>query len=211
MNTHSHTTSELDAVPSHNAELDHHGSGFGTAARFALVAILAFGLLLPVTGAWLGQLLFPEQARGSLIERDGKVIGSVLVAQPFADARYFYPRPSAASYDPKAMSGSNWAPSNPALRERIAASSAEVAAREHVAAGAIPPDLVTASGSGIDPHISPAAALLQVERVAKARAMDPARIRALVSAHTEQPTGGVLGQARVNVLQLNLAMDAHRP
>lgn len=211
MNIHTQTTGEFKIVPSRNQALDHRGGGFSAALRFSLLAIMAFGLLLPAAGAWFGQLLFPEQARGSLIERGGKVIGSALIAQPFADSRYFRPRPSAAGYDPKAMSGSNWGPGNPALRERIAASSAEVAAREHVAAGAIPPDLVTASGSGMDPHISPASAALQVERVARARNMDPDQVRALVETHTQQPVGGVLGQARVNVLQLNLALDEAKP
>jgi K+-transporting ATPase ATPase C chain len=211
MNTSSHATGEFPALPTPNSALDHSGGGLGTATRFAFVAIIAFGLLLPAAGVLLGQLLFPAQARGSLIERDGKVLGSALIAQPFADDKYFRPRPSAAGFDPRAMSGSNWAPSNPALRERIAASSAEVAAREQVAVSAIPSDLVTASGSGVDPHISPTAADLQIERVATARHMAPERVRALVVENTEQPTVSVFGQARVNVLQLNLALDEATP
>src|SRR4249919_3484033 len=142
MNIQSQTTGEFAAVPARNANLDNRGGGFGPAIRFSLLAIMVFGLVLPGIGAGLGQLLFPDQARGSLLMRDGKVVGSALIAQPFADAKYFHPRPSAAGagYDPTAMSGSNWGPSNPALRERIAASSAEVAKLENVAASAIPSD-----------------------------------------------------------------------
>jgi K+-transporting ATPase ATPase C chain len=192
MNTQAKTTGEFPAIPDSSLVLDQRGGGLGTATRFALVAILAFGLLLPLVGVLLGQTLFPAQAHGSLIDRNGKVLGSALIAQPFADNRYFRPRPSA-------------------LRERIAANSAEVVAREHVAADAIPSDLVTASGSGMDPHISPAAAALQVARVARTRHMEPERVQALVAAHTEAPTFGVFGQARVNVLQLNLALDEASP
>ena len=109
--------------------LEHDGGGWLRALRFAVLSVILLGLAFPVLAALLGQALFPAQARGSLIERDGIVVGSSLVAQPFADARYFQPRPSAANYDPKALAGSNWAPSNPQLRERIAAGSAVVAAR----------------------------------------------------------------------------------
>ncbi len=179
-----------------------------TALRFAIVSIVLCGLVFPLATAGVGQVLFPAQAGGSLITRDGVVVGSSLVAQPFADARYFQPRPSAAGYDPRALAGSNWAPSNPALRERIAASSAAVTQREGVAASAIPGDLVTASGSGIDPHISPDAARLQVARVALARGLSAAQVQQLVAAGTLGATFGVLGQARVNVLELNLALDA---
>ena len=179
-----------------------------TALRFSIVSIICAGLLFPVVTALVGQTLFPAQANGSLITRDGVVVGSSLVAQPFADARYFQPRPSAAGFDPRALAGSNWAPSNPALRERIAATSAAVAGREGVAASAIPSDLVTASGSGIDPHISPDAARLQTARVAQARGLPAAQVQTLVDAATLAPTFGVFGQARVNVLELNLALDA---
>src|SRR4249919_2687001 len=189
--------------------LDNAGGGWQPALRFAIVAIAVTGLAFPLFATALGQLLFPLQARGSLIERNGIVVGSALVAQPFVSDQYFEPRPSAANYDPKALSGSNWAPSNPALRERIAASSAVIAAREHVPATAIPADLVTASGSGIDPHISPAAARLQIARVAKARGLSTTEVQALVDANTLAPTFGILGQSRVNVLELNLALDAH--
>jgi potassium-transporting ATPase KdpC subunit len=200
MSTHSSSRS-LDAI----------GGGWWPALRFSAIAILVCGLAFPAIATLLGGALFPAQANGSLLTRDGVVVGSALVAQPFTAARYFSPRPSAAGYDPKALAGSNLAPTNPALRERIAGTSTEVAAREHVAATAIPSDLVNTSGSGIDPHISPAAAQLQVARVAAARKLTVAQVEAVVAAHTQAPTFGVLGQARVDVLQLNLALDALTP
>jgi K+-transporting ATPase ATPase C chain len=209
--TPSKITGQFEAVAPPHSSLDHQGGGIGVAIRFGLISILAFGLLLPAVLAFAGQLLFPTQARGSLIERNGVVVGSALIAQPFAGDKYFQPRPSAASFDPKALAGSNWAPSNPALHDRIAATSTAVAAREHVTAAQIPVDLVTASGSGADPDISPAAAAIQVGRVAKARGLDPAQVQTLVAAQTQGRTWGILGQARVNVLQLNLAMDALKP
>lgn len=187
---------------------DESGAGWSTAIRFALLSIVAAGLLFPASAVLIGGTLFPYQAQGSLIEVDGRVVGSALVAQPFAADKYFRVRPSAVNYDPRAVGGSNWAPSNPALRERIEAASSAIAAGEGVAATSIPSDLVTASGSGIDPHISVEAAALQVARVAQARGFDTARVQTLVDAHTLGKTWGVLGQARVNVLQLNLALDA---
>lgn len=187
--------------------LDERGGNLRAWLAFALFNAVLCGLLYPALAVGLGGLLFPHQAGGSLVERDGRVVGSALIAQPFADARYFSPRPSAAGYDPRAAAGSNWAPSNPALAERIAAQSAAIAAREAVAAGAIPVDLVTASGSGLDPHISVAAAELQLARVARARGLGPDAVRALLDAHLEAPDLGVLGQPRVNVLALNLALD----
>ncbi len=187
---------------------DESGAGWLVAMRFSLLSIVAAGLLFPAGAALISGALFPHQAQGSLIEVDGRVVGSALVAQPFAADKYFRPRPSAANYDPRALAGSNWAPSNPALQERIKASSAAIAAAEGVAATSIPSDLVTASGSGIDPHISVEAAALQIARVARARGVDAARVQALIDAHTLGKTWGVLGQARVNVLQLNLALDA---
>lgn len=176
--------------------------------RFAIVGIVACGLLYPLASVLAGGALFPRQANGSLVEREGRVVGSSLVAQPFAGAGYFHPRPSAAGFDPRAAAGSNLAPSNPALRERIAAASAAVAARDGLAANDIAVDLVTASGSGLDPHISPAAAARQAPRVARARGLAVGQVMDLVRRHTEAPTFGVLGQARVNVLELNLSLDA---
>jgi K+-transporting ATPase ATPase C chain len=190
------------------SSLDQSGGGWLSALRFAVVAIALAGLAFPLFATVVGQTLFPTQARGSLIVHDGVAVGSSLIAQPFAAAGYFQPRPSPANFDPRAMSGSNWAPSNPDLRTRIVASSQAIATRENVLPGAIPVDLVTTSGSGMDPHISPAAARLQVARVAQARGLNGTDVQALVDANTLAPTFGILGQSRVNVLELNLALDA---
>jgi potassium-transporting ATPase KdpC subunit len=174
------------------------------------VSLLGFGLLYSLAGAGLGRMLFPHQATGSLIERDGKVIGSSLVAQPFADDRYFQPRPSAAKYDVMALAGSNQARTNPDLRSRIDEARAAVAAREGVAPDAVPSDLVTQSGGGIDPHLSPEAIRIQIARVARARGLPVDEVERLVAAHTESPQFGVLGAPRINVLELNLALDGAR-
>ncbi len=178
---------------------------------FTVVILVGFGLLYSLAGTALGRLLFPHQASGSIILVDGKARGSALVAQPFADARYFQPRPSAAGYDPMAAAGSNMARSNPDLRKRIAALTQEVARREGIAPAQVPGDLVTQSGGGLDPHVSPAGAQVQIARVAKARGLSEGDVGAVVAAHTEAPQFGVLGGARVNVLQLNLALDALKP
>lgn len=174
----------------------------------AVVSLLVFGFGYSMVATGLGSVLFPHTASGSLIERDGVVVGSTLVAQPFADDRYFSSRPSAASYNPMGVSGSNQARTNPDLRARVDEARAAVAAREGVDEAAVPSDLVTQSGGGIDPHISPEAARLQVARVARARGLDAARVDALLAEHTEAPQFGMLGAARVNVLALNLALDA---
>jgi len=178
------------------------------ALGLALASLLGFGLLYPLAGVGLGQALFPHPANGSLIERNGQVVGSSLVAQPFDDARYFQSRPSAAGFNPMALSGSNQARTNPDLRQRIEQARATVAAREGVDPAAVPGDLVTQSGGGIDPHISPEAAAIQIERVARARGIDRTLVEGLVARHTEQPQFGLLGQPRVQVLALNLALDA---
>ena len=175
---------------------------------FAAVILLGFGLSYSLAGATLGRMLFPAAATGSTIERDGRVVGSALVAQPFADARYFQPRPSAANYDPMAAAGSNLARSNPDLRKRIAELTQAVAERDGIAPAQMPGELVTQSGGGLDPHLSPRAAQVQVARVAKARGIDIATVEDLLARHIEAPQFGVLGQPRVNVLQLNLALDA---
>jgi K+-transporting ATPase ATPase C chain len=188
--------------------LDEHGGGLLTWLRFALIAIVLCGLAYPLATALLGRALFADAANGSLIVRDGRVLGSALVAQPFADARYLIPRPSAAGYDGMALAGSNWAPSNPALRERMRADATRIAAREGIALDAIPVELITASGSGIDPHLSPAAAALQLARIARARGLPEAELQALLQAQIEGPDFGVFGQPRVNVLRFNLALDA---
>lgn len=178
------------------------------ACALALVALAGFGFTYSLAATALGSALFPAQAQGSLIERDGRVLGSALVAQPFADARYFMPRPSAVDYDPMSVGGSNQARTNPELRATIATAIDDVAAREGIDARAVPGDLVTRSGSGIDPHISPEAARVQLARVARARGLAVADVERAVAAHTAGPQFGLLGAARVDVLSLNLALDA---
>ncbi len=189
--------------------LDTRGGHFGTWLSFAVLMTLLFGLVYPVLTTLLGQALFPFQASGSLLEKNGSVIGSSLIGQSFSGAKYFIGRPSSAGkgYDPTSASGSNLAPSNPALLERAAKTSAEIVAREGVGALQIPVDLVAASGSGLDPHISLAAAEIQIARVAKARGIAENLVRQAVQAQTEQPLFGVFGLAQVNVLQLNLTLD----
>jgi K+-transporting ATPase ATPase C chain len=177
------------------------------ALRGTLVLMLLCGMLYPLFTVSVGAILFPHQSTGSLIERDGKVIGSILVGQPFRTPGYFHGRPSAAGYDPFGVSGSNLAPSNPALRQRALATSGRIVKENGVAPDTIPVDLVAASGSGIDPDISPEAARLQIDRVAAARGLPRDAVAALVAAHVQMPILGVLGQPRVNVLQLNLALD----
>lgn len=174
----------------------------------ALVTLFGFGLLYSLVGAGLGRVLFPHQATGSLIERDGQVIGSSLVAQPFADDRYFQSRPSAAGYDVMALAGSNQARTNPDLRARIDEARAAVATREGVALADVPGDLVTQSGGGIDPHLSPASVQIQVARVARVRGLPVSEVEQLVAEHTEGRQFSVLGAPRINVLALNLALDA---
>ncbi|MGN7724578.1 potassium-transporting ATPase subunit KdpC [Luteimonas sp. 22616] len=176
----------------------------------ALVALLVMGLLYSLAGAGLGRALFPVQATGSIIERDGVAVGSALVAQPFGDARYFQPRPSAANYDPMAAAGSNQARSNPGLRQRIDDTTAAVAARDGIAAADVPAELVTQSGSGLDPDLSPAGVQVQVARVAAARGLPPDVVARLVAGHTQARQFGLLGEPRINVLELNLALDALR-
>ena len=192
-----------------NPQLQDHGALRGALA-FAFVILLGMGLLYSVAGTALGRGLFPQQATGSIVMRDGKAVGSSLVAQPFADARYFQPRPSAAGYNPMSASGSNQARTNPDLRKRIAEATAAVAARDGIAARDVPGELATQSGGGLDPDISPAGAQVQIARVAQARNLDPEQVAELVAAHTEAPQFGLLGRPRVNVLELNLALDALR-
>ncbi len=173
----------------------------------AFVALLGFGFTYSLVATNVGKLLFPATANGSLVERDGKVVGSSLVAQPFADDRNFQPRPSAASYDVMAVAGSNQARTNPDLRTRVEDARAVVAARDGVAMDQVPSDLVTQSGGGIDPHISPEAAALQVARVARARGLPADAVSKVLAEHTEGPQFGLYGAPRVNVLELNLALD----
>jgi len=193
------------------ADLDHHGGNLLGWIAFAVFSVLVGGLLYPMLGVLLGGVLFPQQAVGSLIAQDGRVIGSAHVAQAFSAPNYLVGRPSAANHDPRALAGSNLAPSNPALRALAVERSAAISAREGVAASAIPVDLLAASGSGADPHVSPAAAQLQVARIAAARGVDADAVRALLTAHIEGPQLGLFGQPRVHVLRFNLALDAQFP
>lgn len=174
----------------------------------AAFTLLGLGLAYSLVATGITGALFPAQAQGSLLRAEAKVIGSALVAQPFTDARYFQPRPSASKYDLTAAAGSNQARSNPDLQSRIATARAEVAARDGIAPDAVPGELLTQSGSGLDPHLSPAGAQVQVRRVAAARGWPEQRVAALLQAATEHPQFGLLGQPRVNVLALNLALDA---
>lgn len=175
---------------------------------FAAIVLIGFGLLYSLAGTALGRMLFPHQATGSLVVVDGQARASALVAQPFADPRYFHPRPSAADYDPMGVAGSNQSRSNAELRARIVALTAEVAQSEGIAEVDVPGELVTQSGGGIDPHLSPEGAQVQIARVARERGLSESQVSALVAEHTEAPTWGILGQPRVNVVRLNLALDA---
>ncbi len=183
------------------------------ALTMLLLLTLLTGLVYPLAVTGLAQLLFPNQANGSLIVRDGKVIGSRLIGQYFDRPEYFWSRPSATApfpYNAAASAGSNLGPTNPALIEAVKARVAALRTADPGNDSPIPVDLVTASGSGLDPHISPAAALYQAKRVARARSLDEAVVRNLIADHTEERKLRLLGERRVNVLQLNLALDALR-
>lgn len=186
--------------------LDTRGGNVLTWLRFTLVVLVLGGLAYPLVGALLGGALFPWQAQGSLITWRGHVVGSRLVGQAFTGNRYFIGRPSAVAYDPRNMGGSNYAVTNPALRQRAQSAAAVIAAREGVAQAAIPSDLIAASGSGVDPHVSLEAANLQAPRVARARGLSLNGVQALIRAATEADALG-LGQPGVNVLRLNLALE----
>src|SRR5438552_4030007 len=179
-----------------------------------LLLCLVTGLLYPGIVTGLAQLLFPWQAHGSLVRADGRIVGSALIGQPFTRPEYFHPRPSAAGrgYDATASGGTNKGPTDRKLADTLIAGAVQQVVHEDGAVrGHIPADMVTASGSGLDPHISPANAELQIPRVAQARRLPVETLRAIVRRHTERRQFGFLGEPRVNVLLLNLALDSLAP
>ena len=183
---------------------------FRDALLMLAVLTLLTGVAYPLLVTGLAQLLFPGQAQGSLLMQGDRIVGSTLVGQPFSDPKYIWGRPSGTTpmpYNAAASTGTNQGPMNPALADAVKSRVAALRAADPGNARPVPVDLVTASGSGLDPHVSPAAADWQVERVARARGVDAARVRALVLQHTEGRQFGFLGEPRVNVLRLNLALD----
>lgn len=184
---------------------------FRPALVLFVVLSLVTGLAYPLAVTGLAQVLFPDQANGSLVKANGVVVGSSLIGQPFSQPGHFWSRPSATApdaYNAAASSGSNLGPSNPALAEAVSARIAALRAADPGNTAPVPVDLVTASASGLDPHISRAAADYQVNRVARALGLPAERVQALVAEHTEGTLLGFLGEPRVNVLLLNLALDA---
>lgn len=178
-----------------------------TAVLMTLATTILLGIIYPLVITGLAQLLFHDRANGQLIRKNGEVIGSRIIGQPFVSDRYFHSRPSAAGngYDASNSSGSNLGPTNQKLIDRIRADSTNAHAEN--ANTPVPVDLVTASGSGLDPDITPAAALFQVPRVAKVRHLSEDQVRSLVQSHIQQRQFGILGEPHVNVLELNLALD----
>jgi potassium-transporting ATPase KdpC subunit len=181
------------------------------AIRTTIVTIVLTGILYPFVMIGLAQVLFPWRANGSLVtDEKGQVVGSALIAQGFANPAYFQPRPSAAGekgYDPTSSAGSNLGTTSKKLQDRVAGDLKTLEEQNPDAPGPVPVELVTASGSGLDPHISPQGALWQVPRVAKARGITAERVKAVVDANVERRTFGILGETRVNVLLVNLALD----
>jgi K+-transporting ATPase ATPase C chain len=182
--------------------------------RAAVVSLALFtfvtGVAYPALVTAIAQAVFPHQSNGSLIVKDGKAVGSGLIGQPFDDPKYFWGRPSATTpfpYNAGSSSGSNLSPTNPDLVKAVQARVDALRAADPGNSAPVPVDLVTASASGLDPHVSPAAALYQVSRVARARKLDPSAVRQLVERHIEGRWLGVFGEPRVNVLGLNLALD----
>jgi K+-transporting ATPase ATPase C chain len=187
---------------------------FRPALSLFVALSLLTGLIYPLLTTGLAQALFPRQAGGSLLERDGKAVGSRLIGQNFSDPKYFWGRLSATSpmpYNGAGSGGSNLAATNPALVDQAKGRIDALRAADPGWTGAVPADLATASASGLDPDILPQSALRQVARVAHARGLDEARVRALVAEHARGPLLGLIGEPRINVLELNLALDAMRP
>jgi len=182
--------------------------------RINLFLTILLGVIYPLAITGICQVVFPRQANGSLITAGGQVIGSELIGQNFSKPEYFQPRPSAAGndgYDATSSGGSNYGPTNQKLADRVKASIEKFRKENPDYNGPIPADLVTASGSGLDPHLSPDSALAQVPRIAKARGVTTDQLNQLVARFTEQPDLGLLGEARVNVLDINLALDQQFP
>ncbi len=187
---------------------------FSRLLRTSIIAVALFtlltGVLYPLLVTGIAQVLFPRMANGSLLWKDGKLVGSELIGQPFSDPKYFWSRPSATSpveYNAASSTGSNYGPLNPALLDGAKKRIHDLKAADSSNAQSIPVDLVTASGSGLDPHISVASALYQIQRVARIRNLAAAQVRYLVDQNTEGRQLGFLGEPRVNVLKLNLALD----
>jgi K+-transporting ATPase ATPase C chain len=182
------------------------------AVAFTAVTMLLFGGAYHAALWGIGKIAFPSQAEGSLLRRaDGTVIGSRLIAQKFTRAEYFHPRPSGVDYNAASTGGTNFGPSNPDHLAEVGKRLAGVERQEGVPASRVPSEMVTASGGGLDPHIPPTAASIQAPRVASARGVPTGQVLELVRAHTEPPALGFLGRSRVNVLELNLALDATFP